>query len=317
MSCTSQQIRWASAVIFYMMTSFAIVAANKSVLSIYKFPSVQFVTLVQLIATVFVLEILKSLKFIDYPGLSISSFKNVMPLPLLHLANLMVGLGSTKMLSIPMYQVLRRFTVLFVMIGEIIVLRKKFDISIVLTVLAMLGGVIVAFIGDLAYDSKGYTLVLLNNLFTAAYSICLKKVDDKKLMGKVGLIYYNSIISLPIALVSFILSGDFATVRLFTGWSNWQFCVQFALINILGFLLTYSTILCNNVCGPLTQNVAGVLKSTAITYAGMWFGGDYIFSWLNFTGITISAVGGIVYSGLTFSRLEREKRSRKSDLYVA
>ncbi|KAL5254688.1 hypothetical protein ACHWQZ_G014203 [Mnemiopsis leidyi] len=293
MSCTSQQIRWASAVIFYMMTSFAIVAANKSVLSIYKFPSVQFVTLVQLIATVFVLEILKSLKFIDYPGLSISSFKNVMPLPLLHLANLMVGLGSTKML------------------------RKKFDISIVLTVLAMLGGVIVAFIGDLAYDSKGYTLVLLNNLFTAAYSICLKKVDDKKLMGKVGLIYYNSIISLPIALVSFILSGDFATVRLFTGWSNWQFCVQFALINILGFLLTYSTILCNNVCGPLTQNVAGVLKSTAITYAGMWFGGDYIFSWLNFTGITISAVGGIVYSGLTFSRLEREKRSRKSDLYVA
>ncbi|KAL5254689.1 hypothetical protein ACHWQZ_G014203 [Mnemiopsis leidyi] len=270
MSCTSQQIRWASAVIFYMMTSFAIVAANKSVLSIYKFPSVQFVTLVQLIATVFVLEILKSLKFIDYPGLSISSFKNVMPLPLLHLANLMVGLGSTKMLS-----------------------------------------------GDLAYDSKGYTLVLLNNLFTAAYSICLKKVDDKKLMGKVGLIYYNSIISLPIALVSFILSGDFATVRLFTGWSNWQFCVQFALINILGFLLTYSTILCNNVCGPLTQNVAGVLKSTAITYAGMWFGGDYIFSWLNFTGITISAVGGIVYSGLTFSRLEREKRSRKSDLYVA
>ena len=36
--------------------------------------------------------------------------------------------------------------------------------------------------GDLAYDSKGYTLVLLNNLFTAAYSICLKKVDDKKVV---------------------------------------------------------------------------------------------------------------------------------------
>jgi len=101
---------------------------------------------------------------------------------------------------------------------------------------------------------------LLNDLFTAAYSIYLKKINDKKvgsrefcqitsnihdfsvpisilrfwayileprdrhdtiiclsavfsqLMGKLGLMYYNSIVSLPLSLLAFILSGEFQTV---------------------------------------------------------------------------------------------------------
>lgn len=320
MNCTLHQIKWVSAAVFYMIISFSIVAANKSVLTIYKFPSIQFVTLVQLIVTVVVLEVLKLCKLVNYPSLSTSSIKNVMPLPLLHLANLLVGLGSTQSLSIPMFQVLRRFTVLFVMIGEIIVLRKRFAKLTVMTVVAMLGGVIIAFIGDLAYDSFGYTLVLLNDLLTAAYSIYLKKISDKKVMGKIGLIYYNSVVSLPFSLIVFMMCGDLRSVIVYEGWQDWWFCVQFALINVLGLVLMYSVILCTAVCGPLTYNVAGVMKSTVITYAGMWFGGDYVFSWLNFTGITVSAVGGVVYSAVTFRELEQKKPvddSTKQQVYVA
>ncbi|XP_063681849.1 nucleotide sugar transporter SLC35D2-like [Bolinopsis microptera] len=304
-----------------MCTSFAIITANKSVLTIYKFPSVQFVTLVQLIVTVIVLEVLKLLRLVTFPALSVSSIRDVMPLPLIHLANLLVGLGSTQSLSIPMFQVLRRFTVLFVMIGEITILRKRFSKLTVVTVVAMLGGVIIAFIGDLAYDSYGYTLVLLNDLFTAAYSIYLKKINDKKLMGKLGLMYYNSIVSLPLSLLAFIISGEFQTVKVYAGWSDSWFCAQFVLINVLGFVLMYSAILCTAVCGPLTYNVAGVLKSAAVTYIGMlqWFGGDYIFSWLNFFGITVSALGGVVYSAVTFRSLEQSRadKNKKQEVYVA
>lgn len=320
MSYSLHQIRWVCSTLFYMCTSFAIITANKSVLTIYKFPSVQFVTLVQLIVTVIVLEVLKLLRLVTFPALSVSSIRDVMPLPLIHLANLLVGLGSTQSLSIPMFQVLRRFTVLFVMIGEITILRKRFSKLTVITVVAMLGGVIIAFIGDLAYDSYGYTLVLLNDLFTAAYSIYLKKINDKKLMGKLGLMYYNSIVSLPLSLLAFILSGEFQTVKVYAGWSDPWFCAQFVLINVLGFVLMYSAILCTAVCGPLTYNVAGVLKSAAITYIGMVFGGDYIFSWLNFFGITVSAVGGVVYSAVTFKSLEQQNRTdknEKQEVYVA
>ena len=38
------------------------------------------------------------------------------------------------------------------------------------------------FSGDLAYDGVGYGLVLLNDFFTAAYSIYVKKVNDKKVL---------------------------------------------------------------------------------------------------------------------------------------
>ena len=48
-------------------------------------------------------------------------------------------------------------------------------------------------------------------------------------------------------------------VKVYAGWSDPWFCAQFVLINVLGFVLMYSAILCTAVCGPLTYNVAGTI----------------------------------------------------------
>ena len=44
----------------------------------------------------------------------------------------------------------------------------------------------------------------------------------------------------------------------------------------------------------------GPLKNTFVTYAGMFVGGDYIFSLINFIGINVSVLGSLIYTYFAF-----------------
>uniref|UniRef100_UPI003AB10341 nucleotide sugar transporter SLC35D2 isoform X2 n=1 Tax=Centroberyx gerrardi TaxID=166262 RepID=UPI003AB10341 len=202
-----------SSAVFYAGSSFLITVVNKTVLTSFRFPSYMCLGIGQMITTIVVLYAAKMNKTVQFQDFDRSILLKIFPLPLLYVGNHITGLASTKKLSLPMFTVLRKFTILMTMILEAYVLRKTFPKRLVYSVVA----------------------IVLGAMFAAR------------------------------------------------------------------FVLMYSIILCSHYNSALTTTVVGAIKNVAVAYVGIFVGGDYLFSWTNFLGLTICMSGGLVYSYLTFN----------------
>ncbi|XP_060091442.1 nucleotide sugar transporter SLC35D2 isoform X1 [Heteronotia binoei] len=293
--------------LFYGACSFLIVLVNKTVLTAYRFPSPLFLGVGQMMTTILILYVSKLNKIIHFPDFNKNIPKKLFPLPFIYVGNHISGLSSTSKLSLPMFTVLRKFTIPLTLLLEVIILGKRYSLSVVLSVFVILLGAFIAAGSDLAFSLEGYASVLLNDIFTAANGVYTKQKIDPKELGKYGVIFYNAcFMVIPTVLISFF-TGDFHQVSNFKQWTNVLFIGQFLLSCILGFLLMYSTVLCSYYNSALTTTVVGAIKNVSIAYIGMLVGGDYIFSVLNFIGLNICMAGGLRYSFLTIQGQDSPK----------
>uniref|UniRef100_A0AAQ5XHX4 Sugar phosphate transporter domain-containing protein n=1 Tax=Amphiprion ocellaris TaxID=80972 RepID=A0AAQ5XHX4_AMPOC len=164
-----------SSALFYAGSSFLITVVNKTVLTSFRFPSYLCLGIGQMITTIVVLYVAKMSKAVQFQDFDRSILLKIFPLPLLYVGNHITGLASTKKLSLPMFTVLRKFTILMTMVLEVHILRKTFSKGLICSVGAIVFGAMVAASSDLAFDVEAYTFILLNDAFTAASGVYTKK----------------------------------------------------------------------------------------------------------------------------------------------
>ncbi|KAE9554199.1 hypothetical protein FO519_002563 [Halicephalobus sp. NKZ332] len=255
-----------------------------------------------------------------------TSSGSIFPLPLFFVLNLISGLGGTQKINLPMFTVLRRFSIFLTMVFEYFILRVTPPFSVKISVFLMIFGAFIAAIYDLAFDAYGYFLIMINDICTAANGVYVKKTLQDKDLGKWGLMYYNSLFMLGPLLVIATFSEDTVQVREFVaeGYFTSAVLLCFILSSICGFILNYSLVTCTHYNSALTTTCVGPIKNLFVTYVGMFSSGDYIFTWNNFIGVNISVIGSLLYTYVTFrtkakptSRLITVKPSEKKGLLAS
>lgn len=302
-----------SSAIFYSLTSFMITVVNKTVLTSWHFPSFMVLSLGQMLTTVIVLYCGKASHMISFPDLSYDIPQKLHPLPIIHLGNMIFGLGGTQALSLPMFTAIRRFTILITMLLEIKVLGVYPSKWVQISVFSMIVGALIAAADDLAFNLEGYCYVMISNLLTAANGVYVKQNLETLDMGKYGLMFYNSLIMIVPAIFLSWIFGDLQAAYAYPHWNQPLFLIQFISSCIMGLMLSYSIILCTHYNSALTTTIVGCLKNICVTYLGMFIGGDYQFSWLNWIGINVSVIGSLLYSYVTFGRKEPNKVVNKAE----
>ncbi|XP_042075440.1 UDP-N-acetylglucosamine/UDP-glucose/GDP-mannose transporter isoform X2 [Haplochromis burtoni] len=267
-----------------------------------RFPSYLCLGIGQMITTVIVLYAAKKSKTVQFQDFDKNVLLKIFPLPLLYVGNHVTGLASTKKLSLPMFTVLRKFTILMTMILEAYILRKTFPKRLVYSVVTIVFGAMIAASSDLAFDVEGYTFILLNDAFTAASGVYTKKKLGDKGLGKYGVLFYNALIIVIPTVLASAFTGDLHKAVTFEDWVKGTFVFCFLISCLMGFVLMYSIVLCSHYNSALTTTVVGAVKNIAVAYIGMFVGGDYLFSWTNFLGLSICMSGGLMYSYMTFNK---------------
>ena len=203
-SSKPQGLDRAVAAIFYGLTSLAVIFTNKSIMTGYNFPFFDFLAGVQFVATILILSFLVLIKKVDIPALNYTIFREVFPISMMFLGNVICGLGSTRSLNLPMFTALRRFSILMTMVAEYVILNNFPSNPIIVSVLLMVGGALIAAAYDLSFNAWGYSLVFLNNSFTTLNGVYLKKASMSGKCNKMGILFYNSFFS---AVAMFIFFG--------------------------------------------------------------------------------------------------------------
>lgn len=294
---------------FFGIVSVLIVMINKTVLTVHKFPSFQVVGLGQIVAIIVVSQSAKSFGIVSFPDCSRDEMTRIFPLPLFYIANLIFGLGSTQKLSIPMFTVLRRFTLIFVSVGQVWLLNKYESFQVNFTLVLMILGAFVAAVDDLAFDVIGYAYVLINDFASAANNLYIKKKTSGD-MSNLEILFYNALLVLIPAVLLAAFTGDIEKAYYYENWNDPWFLTNFCLSCIMGFVLMYSQILCTQMTSALTMVVVGCIKNIIVTYVGIFVGGDYVYSVTNFVGINISVVASLVYSILKYKEQQEKVRQK-------
>uniref|UniRef100_A0A5F9CSM5 Solute carrier family 35 member D2 n=1 Tax=Oryctolagus cuniculus TaxID=9986 RepID=A0A5F9CSM5_RABIT len=198
--------------LFYGTCSFLIVLVNKALLTTYGFPSPIVLGIGQMAATIMILYVSKLNKIIHFPDFDKKIPVKLFPLPLLYVGNHISGLSSTRKLSLPMFTVLRKFTIPLTLLLETLILGKQYSLHIIASVFAIILGAFIAAGSDLAFNLEGYVFVFLNDVFTAANGVYTKQKMDPKELGKYGVLFYNACFMIVPTLIISVSTGDLQQV---------------------------------------------------------------------------------------------------------
>eukprot|EP01098_Paradermamoeba_levis_P003347 TRINITY_DN1538_c0_g1_i1.p1 TRINITY_DN1538_c0_g1~~TRINITY_DN1538_c0_g1_i1.p1 ORF type:complete len:213 (+),score=46.95 TRINITY_DN1538_c0_g1_i1:401-1039(+) len=195
-----------------------------------------------------------------------------------------------------MFSTLRHTNAAFIVVAEYLFLSQTCSSKIIFSVFVMIAGALIAGFHDLTFDLYGYVFVMFNNVTTTTYLILIKKLTKTTDLSSLGLVFYNSLFSLPFLIVAFFLSDEGVRLQTYPFYQDvsFQFVFVFSCCQI--GMLNYSQYLCTSYNSPLTTCVTGQIKGLLLVVSGYIMFSDVKYEPLNIVGVIITSVGSVLYT---------------------
>ncbi|KAL6778279.1 hypothetical protein ACKKBG_A17590 [Auxenochlorella protothecoides x Auxenochlorella symbiontica] len=295
-----------STVAYFMGSSILVQYTTKAIFSSYGF---HFPLTVAFLQMLFIAPVSYA---IARPELSWQLARGLSPLALVNVLNVVAGLVGTQGLNVPMFIALRRFTLLITILLERFWLHKSHDWPTLAAMSIMIGGALVAAFTDMSFNMRGYAAVLANDLLTSLYLIMVKNNPASHGLSTTGMLFYNSVLSLPLLGGVLLLRSEVWRVLAYPLLLSPQFQTALFLASAMGLTINHSTMVCTRVNEPLMTSVAGNLKNVLMTVVGALAFGDFVFSPWNAAGLGASMAGAVWYA--TRSAFKARQRALKTSL---
>lgn len=157
-----------------------------------------------------------------------------------------------------------------------------------------------------------YTYLFFTNVFTSLYTVYINVVRRDTGLNVWGLLYYNTVLTLPVLALLAVVSGDLQAAWAFPHSRDPIFQINFQASIWLAFLLNVSTFYCTTLNSARTQTVVGQLKNFIAFLLGLVLFNDYLYDHINFFGLLVGFAGGIQYSYVQYQETLAKEAAKKA-----
>jgi len=317
--------------VLYFFFNLSLTLYNKSVLIRFPFPYT--LTALHALCSATGSYIAKNRGY--FTPANVSPRQNVMLIAfsVLYTINIAVSNQSLQMVTIPFHQVVRSTTPLFAIVLSSIILRTRFTVRKLISLIPVVAGVAIATYGDYHFTVAGLLLTLLGTVLAALKTICTNLLQvpptppQKASLGTPvtassanagwnAFRLQNKLHPLdlllrmsPLAFIQCVLyaqaSGELDRVRAFSATNMTRANLLALIVNgMIAFGLNVVSFTANKKTGALTMTVAANVKQVLTILLSMLIF-NLSLTGQNATGITLTLFGGAWYGYIEYKEKTR------------
>ncbi|KAJ6155703.1 hypothetical protein N7470_006269 [Penicillium chermesinum] len=253
------------------------------------------------------------------PNAALFDFKKAqtwLPVSILLVGMIYTGNKALQFLSVPVYTIFKNLTIIVIAYGEVLFLGGSVKPLALLSFgLMVLSSVVAAWAdikhvttatagGDstaaaLSVLNAGYAWMGMNVIFSASYTLGIRKVIKKTNFDNWDVMFYNNLLSVPILMAASVLTEDWSSENLLRNFpveTRQSLMIGIVYSGVAAIGISYCTAWCIRATSSTTYAMVGALNKLPLAVAGIVFFDAPV----TFGGVSAILLGFI--SGLVFNR---------------
>lgn len=233
-----------------------------------------------------------------------------LPMTTLYVLNVAAGMMGLQLVNVPMFFCIRRTVAAFILLYEFLSAGKVAEPRVRAAVGVIVAGTLLAGYDSLSNDLLGYIVTMVNNLLSAAAMVSQRSYSDRTGLGTWGVVYFQAMTALPMALALAAVTGEFGRYASFSHATDPAFLFGVFAASCMGLLLTVSSMLSNLYNSPLATSITGNVKDVATTAIGWMVFSGFVATFKSVGGILLSFAGSAWYSYINLQKAWERDRAK-------